>query len=89
MREAGLARLARRPDYGLEKLPDCRIRVAGLEPIYRRLPSYGKRRVGRPRGHWAETTMENALNKHNGMQFDSEDTNHHVFVFCLAIDRLI
>ena len=50
---------------------------------------YGKQRVGRPRGHWAEFTMEMAMNKHHNMDFERDDINHHLLLFCLAIDRII
>jgi len=33
--------------------------------------------------------MEMALEKAEGTQFDGDDVNHHIFLFCLALDRLI
>ena len=44
---------------------------------------YGKRRLGRPRGHWAESTMEIALDKHHNMDFERDKD-----FFYLAIEGL-
>ena len=37
---------------------------------------YERRRVGRPRGHWAEYTMRLALEKLEGEKFDRNNINH-------------
>ena len=51
--------------------------------------TFDKKRVGRPRGHWAESTMGMALEKHGNMEFERDNVNHHVYLFCLALDRIV
>ena len=50
---------------------------------------YMKKRVGRPRGHWAEDVMNKAMLQCTGYKFDREDDDHHVFLISQAIMRII
>ena len=51
---------------------------------------YRKRRVGRPRGWWAEDAMNSAM-KHlqNEQEFDRDDMTHHIYLFSEVIRRII
>ena len=46
---------------------------------------YRKKRVGRPRGWWAEDTMNIAMNWLQGEPFDRDDITHHIYLFTEAI----
>ena len=50
---------------------------------------YEKKRVGRPRGWWAEDAMNSAMNQLQGIEFDKDDTTHHIFLFSEAIRRML
>ena len=50
---------------------------------------YMKRRVGRPRGHWAEEAMNNAMLQLTGNKFDREDYDHYIFLISQALMRNI
>ena len=48
---------------------------------------YKKRRVGRPRGSWAEESMSMALEELEGMEFDRDNPHQRMFIFSEAIAR--
>ena len=48
---------------------------------------FDHKRVGRPRGHWAEETMKETMEWMEGAEFDKEDIYHHIFLFSAAISR--
>ena len=48
---------------------------------------YGRRRVGRPRGHCGESAMNMAMLEKQGMEFDRDDAGHYLYLFCEAFNR--
>ena len=50
---------------------------------------YEKQRVGRPRGHWAEDTMNKAQQMLAGTNFDRDDPDHYVYLISQALMRNI
>ena len=48
---------------------------------------YAKNRVGRPRGHWAEDTMNKAMQQLANGEFDREDPIHYIYLIGEAINR--
>ena len=48
---------------------------------------YGRRRVGRPRGHWGESAMTMAMMERQGMEVDRDDASHYLYLFCEAFNR--
>ena len=48
---------------------------------------YEKRRVGRPRGHWAKTTMNETMCWVEDVEFDHTDEADYLVLFSAAIDR--
>ena len=50
---------------------------------------YDYRRVGRPRGHWAETTIMETLKETEELEYERENIDHLVMIFVNAIERRI
>ena len=50
---------------------------------------YDFRRVGRPRGHWAETTIIGTLKETEELDYERENIDHLVMIFVNAIERKI
>ena len=42
---------------------------------------YDYRRVGRPRGHWAETTITETLKETEELDYERDNTDHLVMIF--------
>ena len=49
---------------------------------------YEKKRVGRPRGHWAETTMKEIMKEYFDTEFERDNTDHYIMLFSIALERL-
>ena len=49
---------------------------------------FEKKRVGRPRGHWTETTMGEMMKDYYETEFERENENHYIMLFSIALDRL-
>ena len=49
---------------------------------------YDYRRVGRPRGHWAETTIKETLQEIEELEYERENTDHMLMAFIYAIERV-
>ena len=69
------------------------MRAADTDPLYQvTFEEYGfnryeKPRVGRPRGHWAKTTMNETMNWLEGADFDYTDEVGYLVLFSAAIER--
>jgi hypothetical protein len=50
---------------------------------------YDFRRVGRPRGHWAETTITETLKETEDLDYERDNIDHLLMVFVNAIERRI
>ena len=48
---------------------------------------YEHRRVGRPRGHWAEEAMAYTLDQLEGVTFKRENDSHITYLFSEALNR--
>ena len=48
---------------------------------------YDVLRVGRPRGHWAETTMSETFWEMEENEFERENIDHLIMIFITAIER--
>ncbi len=49
---------------------------------------YENKRVGRPIGHWAETTMSEMMEEHFEIEFERDNENHYIMLFSIALERL-
>ena len=49
---------------------------------------YDYRRVGRPRGHWAETTIKETFSEIEELEYEREDIDHLMMTFIHAIERI-
>ena len=58
-----------------------------LDSDYKRL-MFDKRRVGRPRNHWTEMTMNSAYQKVYDCTFEVNDDTHRLMLITAALDRL-
>ena len=50
---------------------------------------YNKRRVGRPQGFWAESTMGVAMTRLQDVEFERDNPNHYVYLISEAINIII
>ena len=50
---------------------------------------YDYKRVGRPRGHWAETTITETLKDLEDIDYERDNMDHMLMVFVSAIERRI
>ena len=50
---------------------------------------YDFRRVGRPRGHWAECTITETLNDTEELDYERDNIDHMIMIFVNAIERKI
>ena len=48
---------------------------------------FGDRRVGRPRGHWAETTIAEAIEDVEGVTYERGNNDQLIMVFIMAMER--
>ena len=51
------------------------------------LNGYDYRRVGRPRGRWAETTISETLRDVADVDYERENVDHLIMTFIIAIER--
>ena len=58
-----------------------------LDSDYKRL-DFDKRRVGRPRNHWTEMTMNSAYHKVYDGTFEMNDDIQRLMLITAALDRL-
>ena len=49
---------------------------------------YDKKRVGRPRGHWTETTMGEMMEDYYETNFERDNENHYIMLFTIALEKL-
>ena len=65
------------------------------DPLYqvtfdeeKELRQFQDKRVGRPRGHWTETTMTEMMETHYDSEFDRDNKDHYIMLFSIALERL-
>ena len=83
-----------------EMLRDKRKRLLGhtmrceeKDPMYQvtfdkeGLKKFEDRRVGRPRGHWAETTIAEVIEDEENMTYERGNVDQLLLVFIMAVER--
>ena len=51
------------------------------------MKKFGDRRVGRPRGHWAETTIKEAIEDLEEIDYERGNIDQLLIIFIRAIER--